>query len=126
MPAALLEDALASVDEDQGEVSGRGSGHHVAGVLDVTRGVRDDELAFGRGEVSVGHVDRDALLALGPKTVGEQGQVDVVFAAITAGAFDGLHLVLEHSLGVIQEAADQGALAVIDASGRRESEDVHV
>jgi len=32
-------------------------------------------LRVGRGEVAVGHVDGDALLALGGQTVGEQGQV---------------------------------------------------
>jgi hypothetical protein len=38
-------------------------------------GVGDDELALGRGEVAVGHVDGDALLALGAQAVGEQREV---------------------------------------------------
>ena len=117
---------MEGVDEDKRKVGGRGSGHHVAGVLDVARGVRDDELASWRGEVAVGHVDRDALLALGPKTVGEQGQVDVVLAPIAACPFDGLDLVLEHGLGVIEKTADQRALAVINTACGGESEDVHV
>ena len=38
--------------------------------------VGDDELAPRRGEVAIGHVDGDALLALGLQAVGEQGEVD--------------------------------------------------
>jgi len=35
--------------------------------------VRDDEVSPRRREVAVGHVDHDALLALGLETVGEDG-----------------------------------------------------
>jgi hypothetical protein len=54
-----------------------GAGGHVAGVLDVAGAVGDDELAVRRGGVAVGHVDGDALLALGPQAVGDEGQVDL-------------------------------------------------
>ena len=53
------------VDQDEGQIGGGGTGRHVAGVLDVTGAVGDDELALRRGGVAVGHVDGDALLALG-------------------------------------------------------------
>jgi hypothetical protein len=82
VPAGLLDHALAGVDEHDRQVGGRGAGHHVAGVLDVARGVGDDELALRRGEVAVGDVDRDALLALGAQAVGEQREVDVLVAAL--------------------------------------------
>ena len=45
VPAALLDQPLAGVDEDQREVGRRGPGDHVAGVLDVPGGVGDDEVA---------------------------------------------------------------------------------
>ena len=61
----LFEDAVACVDEDDGEVGGAGSGDHVAGVLDVAGCVGDDEFAVGCGEVAVGDVDGDALFAFG-------------------------------------------------------------
>src|SRR5439155_17936589 len=70
---ALLQHPLARVDEDEGEIRGGGPGDHVAGVLHVAGGVGDDELAPGGGEVAVGDVDGDALLALGAQPVGEQG-----------------------------------------------------
>ena len=74
----LLEHALARVDEDDGEVRRGGPGDHVARVLHVAGGVRDDELALRRREVAVGDVDRDALLALGAEAVGQEREVDLV------------------------------------------------
>jgi hypothetical protein len=44
----------------------------------VARGVGDDELALGGGEVAVGDIDGDALLTLGLQAVDQQRQVDVV------------------------------------------------
>ena len=70
MQAALLGQPVARVDQHDGQVGGGGAGDHVPGVLDVPRGVRDDELAARRGEVAVGHVDGDALLPLGAQAVG--------------------------------------------------------
>ena len=71
----LLDDALARVDEDDRQVGGRGAGDHVARVLHVAGRVGDDELRRAGGEVAVGDVDRDPLLALGAQPVGEQRQV---------------------------------------------------
>ena len=81
VPARLLDDAVAGVDEDQREVGGRRAGDHVARVLDVAGRVGDDELARRRREVAVGDVDRDALLALGAQAVGEQREVHAFLAA---------------------------------------------
>jgi len=90
----------------------------------VPGGVGDDELAPRRGEVPVRHVDRDALLTLGPQAVGEQRQVDVVVAALGADPLHGLVLVDEDRLRVVQQAPDQGALAVVHASGGGEPQQV--
>ena len=95
-------------------------------VLHVAGGVGDDELAPRRGEVTVGHVDGDALLALGAQTVGQEGQVDLVVAASLAGALDGLQLVLEDALGVVEQAADERRLAIVDRAGRGEAKQIHV
>ena len=75
MARGLLDHALAGVDEDQREVGGRRARDHVARVLHVPGRVGDDELPPRGGEVAVGDVDRDALLALGAQAVGEQRQV---------------------------------------------------
>jgi hypothetical protein len=90
----------------------------------VARGVGHDERPHRRGEVAVGDVDRDALLALGPQAVGEQREVGVVVAAVGAGALDGLQLVLEDRLAVVEQPADEGRLAVVDGAGRGEAQEV--
>ena len=47
---------------------------------------------------------------------------DVVAAG--AGALDGLVLVLEHGLAVVQQPADEGALAVVHRAGGGDAQDV--
>ncbi len=74
--AGLSEDAFAGVNEDDGDIGGGGAGGHVARVLLVAGGVGDDEFAFGRGEIAVGDVDRNSLLAFGAEAVGELSEVD--------------------------------------------------
>ncbi len=122
VPAGLFDDAVAGVDEDHGEVGGGGAGDHVAGVLHVAGGVGEDEAAACGGEVAVGDVDGDALFAFGAQAVGEQGEVGGVLAALGGDGLDGLHLVGQDRLGVVQEAADQGGLAVVDGAGGREAQ----
>ena len=77
VPARLLDDPVARVDEHERRVGGRGAGDHVARVADVAGGVGDDERAPRRGEEAVGDVDRDPLLALGAQPVGELREVDL-------------------------------------------------
>ena len=112
--AGLFDHAVAGVDQDDGEFGGGGAGDHVAGVLHMAGGVGQDEPAAGRGEVAVGHVDGDALLAFGAQPVGQQRQVGCVLAAVGGGERDGFELVGEDRLGVVQEASDEGGLAVVD------------
>ena len=124
MPPRLLEHALASVDQDQRQVGRGGPGDHVARVLLVAGRVGDDELAPRCVEVAVGDVDRDALLALGAQPVREQGEVRVAVAAPAGAELDVLELVLEDRLGVVEQPADQGRLAVVDRAGGGEADQV--
>jgi len=126
VPAALLGQAVAGVHEDDRQVGGRRTGNHVPRVLDVTRRVRDDELAPRRGEVAVGNVDRDALLPLGAQPVGQQGQVGALLAAFPAGPLHRRQLVLEDRLRVEQQPPDQGALPVVDRACGGQPQHVHV
>jgi hypothetical protein len=92
----------------------------------VAGGVGDDERPARGGEVAVGDVDGDALLALGAQAVGEQGEVDLPVGAVAAraGLRDGVELVLEDRLRVVQQAADEGRLAVVDRPGGREAQEL--
>ena len=125
VPLGLGEHAVARVDQDDGQFGRGGAGDHVARVLDVAGRVRDDELAPGRGEVAIGHIDGDALLALGAQPIGQQRQVDIVVAALQAGPFDRFHLILKDRLGVVKQPANQRALAVIHTARRGETQQIH-
>ena len=86
--------------------------------------VGDDELAlFGREE-AVGDVDRDALFALRAEAVEEQGEVERVAlrAEPARVAFERGELVVEQGLRFVQQAADQRALAVVDAAAGDEAQ----
>jgi len=110
--AAAVREQPLGVDEHHGEVGRRGAGDHVARVLRMPRRVGDDEPPPRRLEVPVGDVDRDALLALGAQPVGEAGEVDLRVG----------DLVRHQRLGVVEQAADQRGLAVVDRAGGREAQ----
>ena len=92
----------------------------------MPRGVGNDEFATRGREVSVGHVDGDALLTLGPQSVGQQGEVDVLVALVEAGPLDRLILVVEDGFAVVQEPADERALAVVDGPRSGEAQHLHL
>ena len=117
--ARLLDHAVARVDEHDGQVGGRGAGDHVARVLHVAGRVGQDERAPRGGEVAVGDVDGDALLALGAQAVGQAREVELAVAPAQV-----VELVGEDRLGVVQQAPDERRLAVVDAAGRREAQQV--
>ncbi len=126
MAPRLLHDPLAGVDEHEGEIRGRVPRDHVARVLDVPGRVGDDEFPQRCGEVAVGDVDRDALFALGAQPVGEESEVGVLVPTLATEALDRLELVLEDGLGVVEEPADERALAVVDRTGGGEAEELHL
>ena len=77
--------ALARIDQDHGEICGRGAGRHVAGILFVAGGVGDDEGATVGLEIAIGDVDGDALLALGGQAIDQQREIEI--AALRAEFF---------------------------------------
>ena len=113
----LVEHAVARVDEQDGDIGRRRAGRHVAGVLFVAGRVGENELPPRGREVAVGDVDRDALLTLGLQSVGEQREVDRTGRPVLRRRLDRVHLVLVHAARVVQQPADQRALAVVDAPG---------
>jgi hypothetical protein len=120
----LGQHALARIDQDHRQVGGRGTRHHVAGILFVPRRVGDDELALRRREEAVSDIDRDALLALGGKTVDEEGEIDILALRSDplAVRLQRGQLILEDHLAVVEEAPDQGRLAVVHRSAGDESQ----
>ncbi len=124
VPAGLRQHALARVDQDHGEVGGRGAGDHVACVLLVAGRVRDDELALVGREEPVRHVDRDALLALSREPVDQQREIErpALRADLLRVRLERGELVLEDHLRVVEQPADQRRLAVVHAAAGDEPE----
>ena len=125
--AGLGEHPAGRIEQDDGEVGGRGAGHHVARILLVPRAIGDDEAARRRREIAVGNVDRDALLALGGKPVEQQREVGFRTARAVASAvlFERGELVVGELAKVVEQPADQGRLAVVDAAAGDEPQQVH-
>ena len=126
MPPRLGDDARSGVDQDDRQVGRRAAGDHVAGILLVPGGVGDDELAVVGREIAIGHVDGDALLALGFQAIEQKGVIDVVarVAHPLAVALQGVQLVLINLLAIEKKSANQGRLAVIDGASREETEQI--
>jgi hypothetical protein len=91
----------------------------------VSRGVGDDELSVGRGEVAIRDVDRDALLTFGAEAVGQEREVHALLAAQARGVLERFEGVFEDLLRVVQEPTDERALAVVDRTRRRKPQQFH-
>ena len=125
MALGLGQDATLRVDEQDREIRGGGSGHHVARVLLVAWRVGQDEVALRRREVAVRDVDRDALLPLGPETVGQEGELDRrTRAEAGAGRPERVEVVSVDRVRVVQQAADERGLAVVDATDGGQAQEV--
>ncbi len=115
--ARLHPHAVTRVDQQDRDIGRRRPGRHVARVLFVAGRVGEDELAPRRREVPIGHVDRDALLALGSQTVGKQREVDRSGAPVLRGLPNRVQLILVDGARVVQQPPDQRALPIVDAAG---------
>jgi hypothetical protein len=124
VPPGLGEQTLARVHQHDREIRGGCAGRHVAGVLLVARTIGDDELATIGVEKAVGDVDGNALLALGLQPVDQQREIDpaVLGAVAQAVGFERRQLVVQQQPGVVQQAPDQRALAVVDAAAGDETQ----
>ena len=118
MPPGLGQQAARRIDQHDGQVSHGGARGHVAGVLHMARAVGNQEAPACGLQVAPGHVDSDALFALGIKAVEQQRIVDLSAACTVAGAGtrQRIALVVRDAAGLVQEPADQRALAVVDAA----------
>src|SRR5205823_7849605 len=76
MPAGLRHHAVSRVDQDDGEIAVAGAGNQVSRVLFVAWSIGNNELPLWRSEVTIGHIDGDALFAFCLQSVGQQGKID--------------------------------------------------
>ena len=115
MPPRLHQHALARIDQDHGEIGGRGAGDHVARILLMAGAVRHDEFALFGVEEAIGNVNRDALLALGGEAIDQQREVDLLplRARFLAVSRQRIELIFKDHLAVIEQAPDQRRFAIV-------------
>jgi hypothetical protein len=84
----------------------------------VARGVGDHETALRRGKEPVGDVDGNALLALRLQAVNQQREIEIAAggAGDLALRLQRRQLIVEQQFRIIEQTANQRALAVIDAA----------
>jgi len=91
----------------------------------VARAVGDDEVPACRVEVSVGHVNRDALLALGCQAIGQQREIQLgrrLRMLPRAVARQGGHLIVREHARIVEQSPQQAALAIIHAAAGDEAQ----
>ena len=126
VPVGLPQHALGRVDQDHRQIGGGRTRRHVARVLLVSRRVGDDEATPRGREETVADIDGDALFALRLQAIDQQREIRHVAegAVVPAVAGQGRQMVIRNDLGVEQQAADQRALAVVDAAAGDEPQHV--
>jgi hypothetical protein len=122
MAAGLIAHALQSIDDQDRAVSLRGAGDHVAQELGMSGRVDQHDVARIGAEADLRGVNGDALVALGLQCV-EQERPFEGHAAPLADGFQHLELALGQAAGLVQEAADERGLAVIDMAN---DDDAHL
>ena len=90
----------------------------------MSRAVGNDEFAFGRGKIPIGHVDRDPLLAFGSQSVGQEGRVkrSPGGPVLRGVLFDRGELILINHLRFVEEHADQCAFAIVHRATSEQTE----
>ena len=124
--ASLSQHALGGVDQNHRDISCGGSGDHVSRVLLVARSIRNDKLAMIRAEKTVGHVDCNALFALGCKAVYQQRKINVAtLGSQPFGFFEQRgNLIVENQLGFVKHTSNEGAFTVVNAAAGDEAQEV--
>ena len=113
VPPGLVAHAFERVDDQHRAVGLRGAGDHVAQEFGVAGRVDQHDVARAGAEADLRGVDGDALVALGLQRV-EQERPFERHAAPRADGLQHFELALGQAAGLVQQAADQRGLAVID------------
>jgi hypothetical protein len=116
VPPRVLTHAFLRIDDEQRRVRARRARHHVLEELHVARRIDDDVVPQRALEEHPRRVDRDALGLLVLQRV-EQERVFERLRVPGAGGANGVELSLGQGTGIGEQAADDGALPVIDVTG---------
>ncbi len=109
----MLLDTVAGVDHQQCGFRIGGAGDHVFNKFAMAGRVDDDVIAQFGAKPDLRGIDGDALVALRLEGIHQEGPFEGHAAALAHG-LDGVELAVGERARVVEQAADQGGLAVID------------
>jgi len=112
MPARLFLHAFEGAAYEHRHLGLGGTGDHVLQELLVSRGVDDDVVARLCGEERLRGVYRDSPLPLLPQVVHEEAELQLP-ALLLRGPANLLQPALWQRVGVVEQPADEGGLAVV-------------
>ena len=111
--AGLVAHALRRVHHEHGGIGLRRASDHVAEKLGMSRRVDQNDITRRGAQPNLAGVDGDALIALGLQGI-EQERPFEWHAAAGAHGLECVELAVRKTVRFVQQAADQGRLAVID------------
>ncbi len=124
MPPRLLAEPLGGIDDQQGGVGAGRAAHHVGEELAVAGRIDDDDVSPGQTQPDLRGVDGDGLVPLGLERVEGEGPLDGDAAAL-AHRPQLLRLAGWQRADLMQQAADQGRLAVVDMADHHQLQKRH-
>ena len=119
--AGLLAHALGGVDHHHGGVAAGGAGDHVLEEFVMSRGVDQDVIAAIGAINDMTRIDGEGLVPLRRQRVGDERPFERHAAAL-AHRFHRLDLANRKRSGVVEEAADDGRLAMVDVTDKGDAQ----
>jgi hypothetical protein len=119
----LLLHAVAGVDQHNRGLGAGGAGDHVLDELAVTRRVDDGVIALWRLEPDLRGVDGDTLVAFRLEGIHQERPFER-HAAPLAHRLDLLQLAVRQRAGVVEQAAHQRRLAMVDMADDHDAHQV--
>src|ERR1700682_5742727 len=96
MTAGLFYDAVPRIHKDDHQLGIGSAGNHIAGILNMSGCISNNEFSFRCGEVFISYINCDALLSFRTKTVGKQCQINASFLFILALFLESFELITQY------------------------------
>ena len=124
MTTGLLQYTATRIDQDDRQITGRRTGRHVTGVLLMAWRISNDKFTFWRREITVSHINGDALLTLRLQTIHQQREIEFLTGStdLLTVRMQRFQLIFIYLTGIVQQTADQGAFTVIHAAAGEETQ----
>src|SRR5579864_392499 len=118
--------SLAGINQNHRGVRSRSPRGHVTRVLLMPGSISNNEMAARCGEVTVSHVNGDALLPFRTQSIGNERKVQRATGPVDAALMYRFQLIFVHTPGFVQKPSDKGRLSIVYASRSAETQQLDV